>query len=104
MIKYWMKISAVARTRTSTQITHKYQYNIMKWQAYTVEFHQHVVLAYAENIFLVISRLFDLLNPNPNDASPYMMSVLRFEKKNVFFFFFFFFFVKKHVFSMFRSF
>ena len=47
------------------------------------EFHQHVVLAYAENIFVIY--IFDLLNPNPNDASAYMLSVLRFGWKNAVF-------------------
>ena len=60
-----------------------------------VEFHQHVVLEYAEN-FLSFLVICDLLNQNPNDASAYMLSVLRFGL-NMYFL------VKKHVFSMFAK-
>ena len=65
------------------------------------EFHQHVVLAYAENIYVIFRYIwrmqrifmsfldiFDLLNPNLNDASVYtwyMLSVLRLGEKNAFF-------------------
>ena len=64
------------------------------------EFHQLVVLVYAENV-IVISFLdiFDLLNSNPNDASAYV-HVERSEiwvKKMKFL-------VKKYVFSIFQSF
>ena len=48
------------------------------------EFHQHVVLAYSEN-FLSVLDIFDLLNPNSNDASAYMLSVLRFGWKKYIF-------------------
>ena len=40
-------------------------------------------LAYAEN-FLSFLDIFDLLNPHPNDASAYMLSVLTFGQKNAF--------------------
>ena len=50
-----------------------------------------------QRIFLSFLDIFDLLNPNWNDASAYMLSVLRFGWKNTFL-------VKKHVLSMFRSF
>ena len=50
-----------------------------------------------QRIFLSFLDIFDLLNPNPNDASVYMLSVLRFGWKMQFL-------VKKYVFSMFQSF
>ena len=51
-----------------------------------------------QRISLLFLDAFNLLNPNPNDASVYMLSVLRFGQKNAIFL------VKKHVFSMFQSF
>ena len=48
------------------------------------EFHQHVVLTYAENILSFLDK-FDFLNPNLNDASAYMLNVLRFGSKNIIF-------------------
>ena len=47
-----------------------------------------------QNIFLSFLDIFDLMNPNPNDASAYMLSVLRFGEKMQFL-------VKKCVFNMF---
>ena len=38
-----------------------------------------------QRIFLSFLDIFDLLNPNPNDASAYMLSVLRFGWKNAVF-------------------
>ena len=38
-----------------------------------------------QRIFLSLLDIFDLLNPNWNDASTYMLSVLRFGWKNTFF-------------------
>ena len=38
-----------------------------------------------QRIFLSFLDIFDLLNPNPNDASAYMLSVLTFESKKYIF-------------------
>ena len=36
-------------------------------------------------LFLSFLDIFDLMNPNPNDGSVYMLSILRFERKYAFF-------------------
>ena len=61
------------------------------------KFHQRVVWR-MQRFFLSSLDIFDLLNPNPNDVSAYRLSVLRFGRKYAFWG------VKKHIFSMFRSF
>ena len=51
--------------------------NGIYWGIGLVEFHQHVVLAYAE-YFSSFLDIFDHLNPKQSDVSAYMLSVLRF--------------------------